>query len=234
MTDKTNKPKYKRLLSDDYLDELAEYAMAVPGTYQGGSVWSGTGNYGFGGTKQLANQKLIPATKKVANYEVDLNIADQRDDRDYADEYAEQELERIEKKFEDHNIMPEQTISSMSGPPATVPNSKLSKKMEFIPDDSEKTEEESLKDREEEWVEHLATQSQPFDKAREAAEQEAEKIKAQNDYKPEDANRLSRDTSGALGSVGHLVSAKKFVPDEIDRYRDDSSDLFQRVTRRQS
>jgi len=241
--EKSSSRKGKRLMFDDYEEELREYAMDSIGSYQGSSVWAGTGNVGLGGTRQLATQRLNKATKKVADLEVNLDLADQRGDDNFEDEYAEEQLRNMEKKFMDHNIVPEAFPKMSSSPggressfanlPGYPRQNSLEKKMDFIPDDQEKTEEEEMKDNEEEWIDHLMTQPQTTDQAAQMSKTMGKQLQVQAGLQnqPEKIKR-NFDTHSNVGTVGGVIAPKKFVPDEIDQYTDGTKDILWKIGRK--
>lgn len=242
--DKCEKHKGSKLLFDDYLEELSEYAMDAPGSYQGAGVWGGTGNYGFGGVKQISGQKLNPATKHMADLEQNLKTAHQKDDYSYEEEFANWKLDRIEDKFEDHDIQAEAyptTSPSRSGTGSTFANlpgwprtNTLTKKMDFIPDDKPREEQEAMKDQEEDWLDHLSTQPQPWENAEKMAKRAAEEQGGGLTGLKTKSNRAApannNTPSNGLG-YSSLASPRKYVPDEIDQYRDDTKDILWKIGR---
>jgi len=239
-TCKKTKGSSSRLLFDDYDEELNEYAMDAPGSYQGASVWAGTGNYGFGGIKQISGQKLNKATQKISDLEAEFEKADQRDDDNFEDEYAEIELEKMKDKFEKYGVQPVQneaygiqqaapsgrsnTFANLPGYPR--PNS-LVKKMDFIPDDQTASLEAGMEKREEEWLDHLAQQPMGYDKAT------VEKNKLLKNRIPQTPTikRNNYTPSNGLG-YGAIANAKQYVPKELDQYSDNSEDILWTIGKR--
>ena len=234
----------KKLLFDDYEEELNEYAMDAPGSYQGASVWGGTGNFGIGGTKQISGQRLNRATKNIYDLEQNLQTADQKNDSSYEDEYAEWRLKTNEDKFEDHGIKQEAypTMSTKPGTGSTFANlpgypapNTIVKKMEFIPDDAANEEAEAMFDQEREWLDHIYSQPQTNDPAanqgRMAAVQQGG---GPNGVKTNPKPAAPRNTNTPSNGLGYsaLAAPKQYVPNELDQYRDDTKDILWKIGRR--
>ncbi len=238
---KTNDYDGKKMLYDDYKEELFEYQMDLPGSYQGGSVWGGTGNYGFGGKKQIVNQTLNPATQTMADYEEESRYAKQVDQSEEFDEdYLDDRIEDIEDRLIQNNsaiaeAYPNMSLgkgksSSFANLPGWPRTNTLSKQIDFIPDDSEAEEEQKMERLEDEWIDHLETQPQTDDKALTFAKLYAKEME------PRRKNTIKRNMDTPSNGFGYssLANAKRFVPKELDQYSKNEEDILWTIGRKNS
>ena len=234
------KDKNKHLMFDDYKEELMEYQMDLPGSYQGGSVWGGTGNYGFGGKRQIVQQKLNPATQAMADFETDSHLAAQKDLSDeFDEEYIEDKLSDQEEKLLTHNSAIAEAYPTMSlgkGKADTFSNlpgfprtNTLEKQVDHIPDDFEAEEEQKLDRLEDKWIDHLQQQPKPDNRANKFAQIYAAEFK-------DDEERIKDNNDTPSNGLGYssLDNAKRFVPKELDQYSNNKEDILWTIGRRNS